>query len=327
MIFQLGTASLEYAIPAAKLVAADVAGIDVNAGCPKPFSTSGGMGAALLQTPDRLALLLEGLIKEVGNPFQIGISVKIRILETPDKTEELVKRLCATGITGLTVHCRTTPMRPRQRAIRDQLAMVAATCRDAGVACVMNGDVVSRDEALALITEYNVDGAMIATAAESNPSCFRSREQGGLLHWRDLAHDYLDACLKSENRFGNTRFLLNIFIPGKNKEFKAAATAKSYADYCHVLRFDDLLPTALRVDEILGLAGKSVHYSEDLPAVKSKAVQNAMKNSESSWAAGGGVTRTAQSNGRGPILKTNLARTTVDDSNVDLSQTHLGLTV
>lgn len=32
----------------------DVAGIDVNCGCPKKFSISGGMGAALLSNPDKL---------------------------------------------------------------------------------------------------------------------------------------------------------------------------------------------------------------------------------------------------------------------------------
>ena len=32
----------------------DVAGIDVNMGCPKEFSLKGGMGAALLSQPERI---------------------------------------------------------------------------------------------------------------------------------------------------------------------------------------------------------------------------------------------------------------------------------
>ena len=48
LVFQLGTSDPDRAVAAARAVAGDVAGIDVNAGCPKPFSTSGGMGAALL---------------------------------------------------------------------------------------------------------------------------------------------------------------------------------------------------------------------------------------------------------------------------------------
>ena len=347
LIFQLGTGSLEYALPAAKLVAGDIAGIDVNAGCPKPFSTSGGMGAALLQDPDRLASILEMLIKEVGNPFQIGVSVKIRILNTPEKTEALVRKLCSTGITGLTVHCRTTPMRPRERAIRDQLQMISSVCRNAGVACVMNGDVASRDEALALMKEYDVDSAMIATAAESNPSCFRSQAQGGLVPWKELVYEYLQACLQTENRFANTKFLLNIFIPGKNKEGKAASACKTYVDYCHVLKFDDLIPAALQVDENIGLSGKSVLFSQQLDGTteplndnegvststspRNKAVQNAMESNESARAASGatsggsgGVKSIPPSGSGGPIRTTSIPSNTArpkpeETSAVDLA--------
>src|SRR3984885_12814828 len=76
LIFQIGTADPARAVQAARIVAGDVAGIDVNAGCPKPFSTSGGMGAALLQTPDKLCSILEALVREVASEFEIGISVK-----------------------------------------------------------------------------------------------------------------------------------------------------------------------------------------------------------------------------------------------------------
>ncbi|OXV08785.1 hypothetical protein Egran_03447 [Elaphomyces granulatus] len=285
LIFQIGTASPELAVQAAKVVAGDVAGIDVNSGCPKPFSTSGGMGAALLRTPDLLVSILEALVREVGSPYQIGISVKIRLLETPVLTENLVKRLCATGITGLTVHCRTAPMRPRERAIRDQLRMITLTCRNAGVACVMNGDVSSRDEALALVEEYGVDGAMIATAAESNASCFRNAAEGGLLPWREVVHEYVDFCLHCENRFGNTKYLLNILIPGKNKQYKDAKVARSYSDACHLLEFEDLLPAAKDVDKILNLEKKStLGVGHD---TQHQAWQNAMQHNESARAAGG----------------------------------------
>lgn len=308
LIFQIGTASPELAVQAAKVVAADVAGIDVNSGCPKPFSVSGGMGAALLRTPDKLCSILEALVREVGNPYQIGISVKIRLLEKPEMTEDLVTRLCKTGITGLTVHCRTTPMRPRERAIRDQLRMIANVCRNAGVACVMNGDVTSRDEALALMEEYGVDGAMIATAAEANPSCFRTQAEGGLLPWRDVVRDYLEAAMQVENRFGNTKYLLNILIPGKNKEFKDAKTAKNYTDCCRLLKFDDLLPAAREVDQILNISNRSaISGDNDDGDAVSQAVQNAMENNESARAAGGATRSKPGSpvvnggNGGGPI--------------------------
>lgn len=54
LIFQLGSSDPELAVQAAKVIVNDVAGIGLNCGCPKPFSLSGGMGAALLQTPKKL---------------------------------------------------------------------------------------------------------------------------------------------------------------------------------------------------------------------------------------------------------------------------------
>lgn len=323
LIFQIGTASPEYAVKAAKVVAADVAGIDVNSGCPKPFSTSGGMGAALLRTPDKLVSILEALVREVGNPYQIGISVKIRLLETPELTRALVTRLVATGITGLTIHCRTTPMRPRERAIRDQLRMIATICREAGVACVMNGDVTSRDEAVALMAEYDVDGAMIATAAEANPSCFRTKDEGGLLPWRDVVYDYMRECIRVENKFGNTKYLLMMLVNSKDKEFKQAKQARNYLDACRLLKFDDLVPAATELDKILGLNTRET-ISKDTDT-KPSAVQNAMENNESAKAAGNsmhGKKQTVAKQGPGPI-RTNLSRASVSktpiETEVDLS--------
>lgn len=254
LIFQIGAASPTIAVEAAKLVAENVAGIDVNAGCPKPFSTSGGMGAALLQTPDLLASILTALVEEVGNPYEIGISVKIRLLDTTEKTEALVKRLCSTGITGLTVHCRTTPMRPRERALRDErLHAIARMCKEAGVACLMNGDVKDKDEALQLAKEFNVDGAMIATAAEANPTCFRTRAEGGLLPWREVVTEYVKTALEVENKWGNTKFLLSQLMPGKSHVYRKVVSCHGYRQVCEVLELDDMRDLAVAVDERIGI--------------------------------------------------------------------------
>lgn len=329
LIYQIGTASPDLAVQAARVVASDVDGIDLNSGCPKPFSTSGGMGAALLRTPDLLVSILEALVKEVGEPFQIGISVKIRILPKPEETEALVTRLVKTGITGLTVHCRTTPMRPRERAIRDQLRMVAGICHDAGVACLMNGDVTSRDNGLALMTEFGVDGAMIATSAEANSSCFRAEADGGMAPWRDVAYDYVRFCLDSENRLGNTKFLLNQLIPGKNKEFNQAKRAKTYLDICSLLKFDDLLPHAVTVDKVLGLEEKwenppdgqeTLHQTSNQSQPRSEATKNAME-SESARAAGGAAVRTklppSAVHGGGPIRRSSVPQPKATKPDVD----------
>jgi tRNA-dihydrouridine synthase 2 len=255
LIYQIGTSNPDTAVQAATLVAGDVSGIDVNAGCPKPFSTSGGMGAALLRTPDLLASILRALVEKVGKVYDIGISVKIRLLETPELTEALVRKLCGTGITGLTVHCRTTPMRPRERAIRGQLRKIGAICREHGVACLMNGDVTNRDEAIRLAAEYGVDGGMIASAAESNSSAFRTAEEGGLAPWRDVVEQYLRYAMSVENKWGNTKFLLGQLISGKETCYKSISMSKSHVECFKILDLDssDMMEKARETDRILGL--------------------------------------------------------------------------
>ncbi|KAI9886806.1 MAG: hypothetical protein M1823_001376 [Watsoniomyces obsoletus] len=255
LIFQLGTASPERAVEAAKLVAGDVAGIDVNAGCPKPFSVVGGMGAALLRTPDTLCAILEALVREVGSHFEIGISVKIRLLETPEMTADLVRKLCGTGITGLTVHCRTTPMRPREKAIRDQLRMIAGICLERGVACLMNGDVENRDHAMELMKEYEVDGAMIATCAEANPSCFRSKADGGLVPGHIIVKEYLQTAIEVNNRWGNTKYLLGHLVPGKDPRHQQVMQSHTYTQLCDIFQLgEDLKIAAQELDARIGIA-------------------------------------------------------------------------
>ncbi|KAM3473440.1 hypothetical protein MY5147_004772 [Beauveria neobassiana] len=303
LVFQMGTADPDRAVQAARLIAADVAGIDVNAGCPKPFSTSGGMGAALLRTPDKLVAILEALVQNITPEFEIGISVKIRILETAAETETLVRRLVATGITGLTVHCRTTPltepeapghgitgltvhcrttpMRPRERAIRDQLRMVADVCHEAGIACLMNGDVESKDEGLRLAAEYGADGAMIATAAETNPSCFRAAADGGLLPWREVVDEYVATAIAVDNKFGNTKYLLAQMVSGKEDAHKAVTQARSYVDVCESLGLAHLLSRARVIDELRGLGQPTAKQ-------KQQAARKAAQSSNASALAAGG---------------------------------------
>lgn len=226
LVFQLGTASPELAVEAAKVVAKDVSAIDVNSGCPKHFSIHSGMGAALLRTPDKLVSILTALVTQVGDPFGIAISVKIRLLESEEKTLDLVQQLVKTGIKNLTLHCRTTPMRPREPAIRDdgQLEKVAAICKQAGVTCLVNGDVLGRVPDLNdLCQKYGVDGAMIARAAEANPSCFSPSP----VPWYTIVHQYYDICKEFDNHYVNAKFCLARMIPGKSPVYQKVSAART----------------------------------------------------------------------------------------------------
>ncbi|ANB14786.1 Smm1p [Sugiyamaella lignohabitans] len=190
------------------------------------------MGAALLKTPDKLENILRALVKEVGEPFDIPISVKIRILEDRESTLALVRRLSKTGIKCLSVHCRTTPMRPREPVIRDYLAGIADICHEAGISCIVNGDVRGRFDLAPLMEKYGVDGAMIARAAESNTSCFAATKPGpaGLVDWKTVAREYTNLCAQFDNHHSNTKYCLLQMIPGKDKLYQTVSKAKSVAE-------------------------------------------------------------------------------------------------
>lgn len=301
-IYQMGTNKPERAVEAARLVAPYVAGIDINAGCPKPFSTDGGMGAALLKTPDKLCAILEALVKNIVPEYGIGISVKIRILGNPELTEALVRKLVRTGIHALTVHCRTTPMRPRERAIRDQLPMIRQICHEAGVACVMNGDVTSRDQGLELMKEYGVDGAMIATAAEKNSSCFRSVADGGLAPWSEVVENYIRHAISVGNKFGNTKYLLAQLVPGRHAEATGMMRGHSYADVCSALGYSHLMDLARETDIALAIDPASLQKAKEKVEREKRerkaAAAEAKRKANSSAAAAGGNMAEARSSGQ-----------------------------
>ncbi|KAF8472681.1 hypothetical protein BDZ91DRAFT_652246 [Kalaharituber pfeilii] len=243
LIFQLGTASPSLAVEAAKIVARDVAGLDVNAGCPKHFSIHSGMGAALLQTPDKLCDILTNLVKEVGpgTEYNLPISVKIRLLEPHSETFGLVERLVRTGICRLTVHMRTTPMRPREPAIRDPeiIQGIAKICQSNGVQIVLNGDLSCRGAAEEIANAYDLDGCMIARAAETNPSCFLGSEQDIRPHL-EVAREYLKAAMQVDNPFPNTKFCLSHIIHSKSEVHQPVVRSKCYKEICDILEVEHL---------------------------------------------------------------------------------------
>jgi tRNA-dihydrouridine synthase 2 len=172
LIFQVGSADPDLAVQAARVVKDDVSGVELNCGCPKPFSTHAGMGAALLTNPDLLCTILSALRREL--PPRISVSAKIRLLPTQEGTLVLVKKIVNTGISCLTIHCRTRNMRPRERALISRLKEIVDFIRglDCDVAIIENGDCEGFENARQIRAITGADSVMIATAAEANPTVF-----------------------------------------------------------------------------------------------------------------------------------------------------------
>eukprot|EP00392_Amoebophrya_sp_AT5.2_P005938 g5948.t1 len=130
-IFQLGTCDPDLALRAAETVIADVAGVDVNMGCPKSFSVKGGMGAALLAVPDSAAAIVKKLRDNL--PGEKSVTCKIRMNEDLRKTRELVLKCLLAGADAVAVHMRFVPDRPRQPARWPLFGELLQLLRDCGV--------------------------------------------------------------------------------------------------------------------------------------------------------------------------------------------------
>ncbi|KAH9988202.1 hypothetical protein BJV77DRAFT_1061460 [Russula vinacea] len=212
LIFQVGSADPDLAVQAARLVMDDVSGIELNCGCPKPFSTHAGMGAALLTNPDLLCSILSALRR---------------------RHTSLVKEIVNTGINCLTIHCRTRNMRPRERALIPRLKEIVDFVRGLGrdVAIIENGDCVGFEDARRIRAITGADSVMIATAAEANPSVFSPTPLTNLED--NFILPYLRLCKFLDNKWASTKFCVSQFKGRKsaNKKLREAVVkAKGYAD-------------------------------------------------------------------------------------------------
>lgn len=98
----------------------DVAGIDVNMGCPKEFSIKGGMGAALMQDSEKAQAILLRLVRGLSVP----VTCKVRVLDTVEETVEFCKCLEGTGIAAIAVHGRSRSERPQHSNHNDRIRAV-----------------------------------------------------------------------------------------------------------------------------------------------------------------------------------------------------------
>uniref|UniRef100_A0A6Q2YV83 DRBM domain-containing protein n=1 Tax=Esox lucius TaxID=8010 RepID=A0A6Q2YV83_ESOLU len=202
VVLQMGTADPDRALIVARLVENDVAAIDINMGCPKEYSTKGGMGAALLSNPDQIEAILRTLVNGVSKP----VTCKIRILPTLEETVSLVKRIEGTGVSAIGVHGRLKDERPRHPVHCD---VIKAVSQSVSIPVIANGGSLDLIKAHADFEEFRkatgASSVMVARAAMWNPSVFRSQ---GLLAVEEVMKEYLKYAVRYDNHAFNTKYCL-----------------------------------------------------------------------------------------------------------------------
>uniref|UniRef100_A0ABM5EV95 tRNA-dihydrouridine(20) synthase [NAD(P)+]-like isoform X1 n=3 Tax=Pogona vitticeps TaxID=103695 RepID=A0ABM5EV95_9SAUR len=230
VVFQMGTADAERALAVAKLVENDVAAIDVNMGCPKEYSTKGGMGAALLSDPDKIESILTTLVKGIMKP----VTCKIRILPSMEETINLVKKIEKTGVAAIAVHGRKKEERPQHPV---QCDVIKAISGAVSILVIANGgshDFIKKyTDIEAFRDATRASSVMIARAAMWNPSIFRKE---GPCPLKDVMQEYIKYSVRYDNHYTNTKYCLCQMLQEQleNAQGKKLHAAQSMQEICEV---------------------------------------------------------------------------------------------
>ncbi|XP_057566769.1 tRNA-dihydrouridine(20) synthase [NAD(P)+]-like isoform X1 [Hippopotamus amphibius kiboko] len=202
VVFQMGTSDAERALAVARLIENDVAGIDVNMGCPKEYSTKGGMGAALLSDPDKIEQILSTLVKGTRRP----VTCKIRILPSLEDTLSLVKRIERTGIAAIAVHGRKREERPQHPVSCEAIKAIAETL---SIPVIANGGSHDHIQGYLDIEDFRqataASSVMVARAAMWNPSIFLKEGPRPL---EEVMQKYIRYAVQYDNHYTNTKYCL-----------------------------------------------------------------------------------------------------------------------
>jgi len=147
---------------AAEAAGADV--VDINMGCPAKKVTGGYSGSALLRDLDLAMSLIDAVVAAATVP----VTLKMRLGWDHDSivAPELTARAEAAGVQLVTVHGRTRQQFYTGTADWNAIRPVREATR---LPLVANGDVVTLDDAPAMLAASGADAVMIGRGAQGRP--------------------------------------------------------------------------------------------------------------------------------------------------------------
>lgn len=183
--FQFASSNVEDLLRSAEMVAPFVDGVDINCGCPQEWAIKKGMGCGLLRLPHKMEDFVKTLKRNL--PGSVRLSTKIRVLDTPERTLELARRMERCGVDFISIHGRTIKQKSSGPVDWEQIRLVKESVR---VPVVGNGAVGSLQEANECQERGKCDGIMVASAILQNPTFFAGSHVTTLEcveHWMKMA--------------------------------------------------------------------------------------------------------------------------------------------
>jgi tRNA-dihydrouridine synthase B len=146
--------------------------IDINAGCWVKNVVGHGAGSALLKDLDYLEKIVRAIVKSVSKP----VTIKTRLGWDLDsiKIVEVAKLVEDCGIKMITIHCRT---RSQAHKSEPDWSWIPKVKEVVSIPVILNGGVMTPEDAKRAFNETGCDGVMIARGAINNPFIFKQTKQ------------------------------------------------------------------------------------------------------------------------------------------------------
>lgn len=141
--------------------------LDINMGCPVPKVVNNGEGSALLNNIGLAAEIIAKTVKAIDKPVTVKFRKGFR--ENDMQAVALAKAAEESGAAAVAVHGRTREQYYSGKADWDVIASVKQAVN---IPVIGNGDIVTPQDAQAMLEQTGCDGIMIGRAARGNPWIF-----------------------------------------------------------------------------------------------------------------------------------------------------------